>query len=72
MKVVKESVTLTMSSDESETLQRHLSTAHDHIEAYFNSKASDTETGTPDADLMDAMHRIYDFVKKLASAHYAG
>lgn len=71
MKVVKESVTLTMSSEESETLQHYLLTAHDHIEAYFNSKASDTEAGTPDADLMDAMHRIYDFGRKLASASYA-
>lgn len=72
MKVVKESVTLTMSSDECETLQRHLATMHDHVEAYFSAKASDTDAGTPDAGLMDAMHRIYDFYKKLASANYAG
>lgn len=72
MKVVKESVTLTMSGEDSEELQRHLLNAHNHIEAYFRSKTEDTESGTPDAVLMDAMHRIYDFGKKLASANYAG
>lgn len=71
MKVVKESVTLTMSSEESEELQRHLGLLHEHVEAYFENKADDTESGTPDAALMDAMHRIYDFGKKLASATYA-
>lgn len=71
MKVVKDSVTLTMSSEASEELQRHLALLHDHVEAYFAKKTEDTETGTPDADLMDAMHRVYDFEKKLASATYA-
>lgn len=71
MKVVKESVTLTMSSVASEELQRHLGLLHDHVEAYFSKKQTDTETGTPDADLMDAMHRVYEFEKKLASASYA-
>lgn len=71
MKIVKESVTLTMSSEECEALQKQLGTMHDHIEAYFHSKMEDTETGTSDADLMDAMHRIYEFRKKLASASYA-
>ena len=70
MKVVKESVTLTMSSEESKELQKHLAALHDHVEAYFSKKTEDTETGTPDADLMDAMHRVYDFEKKLASATY--
>ena len=49
-----------------------IATMHDHVEAYFSAKASDTDAGTPDAGLMDAMHRIYDFYKKLASANYAG
>ena len=71
MKVVKDSVTLTMSSEESQELQRHLAELHDHIEDYFSQKTEDTETGTPDAVLMDAMHRIYDFGRKLASATYA-
>ncbi len=71
MKVVKESVTLTMSSEESEALQRHLSELHGHVETYFANKTEDTESGTPDAALMDAMHRVYDFGKKLASATYA-
>lgn len=39
--------------------------------AYFAKKTEDTESGTPDAALMDAMHRVYDFGKKLASATYA-
>lgn len=71
MKVVKESVTLTMSSEESQELQRHLAELHGHVEVYFAKKTEDTEVGTPDAALMDAMHRIYDFGKKLASATYA-
>ncbi len=71
MNVVKDSITITMSSEASEELQRHLALLHDHVEAYFAKKTEDTETGTPDADLMDAMHRVYDFEKKLASATYA-
>jgi len=71
MKVVKDSVTLTMSSEASEELQRHLALLHDHVEAYFAKKADDTESGTSDAALMDAMHRVYEFEKKLASATYA-
>lgn len=71
MKVVKDSITITMSSEDSEALQRHLAELHGHVEAYFAKKTEDTESGTPDAALMDAMHRVYDFGKKLASATYA-
>ena len=69
MKVVKDSITITMSSEDSEALQRHLAELHGHVEAYFAKKTEDTESGTPDAALMDAITGSMILVKNWLRPH---
>lgn len=71
MKLIKECVTLTMSPQDRDALREHLLTVHSHVEGYFNARTEDVESGTPDAKLMDAMHRIYDLCRLLDAGEYA-
>lgn len=71
MKLIKECVTLTMSPEDRDELRENLLTLHSHVEDYFMARDRDVETGTRDAKLMDAMHRVYDLCRLLDAGEYA-
>lgn len=71
MRHIKECVAITMSADDRDELRGHLLTLHGHVEGYFSARTEDVEADTPDAKLMDAMHRVYDLCRLLDAGEYA-
>jgi hypothetical protein len=69
MKALRDSFTIAMSSDERDELLSDISAVYTHLEGYFE-QAGDVESGTEDAKLMDAMHRLGRFAASIRNAPY--